>query len=189
MKKIAKVIYEANVVKRLSRIGFQLLGDGHESIGEHTFLTSVIAYFLAKQHKKIDLLKVLTMSIFHDFHEARTGDITKLAKFYVKRNQQKANIDIFKETDKQLNNLLIEYEKNKTLEAQITYEANIIALLVQLKPLAEHGNMHAEEWINANAKRLRLPKAIDLAKVIVKTDSQIWWDEIRTTLHQKEYLK
>lgn len=35
------------------------------------------------------------MSIFHDFHEGRTGEMDKVAKLYMTRHEDKANIDIF----------------------------------------------------------------------------------------------
>src|SRR3990167_7737317 len=115
-KKFTHLIYEAAVVKRLKRVGFQILGNGDETVGEHSFMTAVVAYFLAKE-LKADLVKVFEMSIFHDFHEARTGDVHKIATYYVRRNTKKANQDIFEHIDTELLALLEEYEKKKSLEA------------------------------------------------------------------------
>lgn len=184
LKNITNLVYEAAVVKRLQRTGWQILGDNEESIGEHTFMTSVIAYLLAKQ-LKANMEKVLAMSIFHDFHEARTGDMDKIATFYMKRDQGKANQDIFGSVDDELLITLAEYEEKKSLEARIVYEANIIALLVELKLLLEKGNAHAQEWIDGNIKRLRIPGAVALAEDLVKTSSQDWWKNIRDTLHEE----
>src|SRR5690348_5894938 len=121
-----KLIFEAAVVKRVKRTGWQILGGHDESVGEHTFMTCVIAYFLGKQ-LQADLLQVLTMAIFHDFHEARTGEVDKLAKFYITRDQDRANHDIFSAIDAELSRLLDVYEAKQTLEAKIVYEANVIA--------------------------------------------------------------
>lgn len=199
MKNITNLIYEAAVVKRLKRTGWQILGDNDEGVGEHTFMTAVIAYFLAKEifkgetlqvarsHlvKPVNLEMVLTMSIFHDFHEARTGDLDKIAKFYMTRDQEKANKDIFKGVDDALLETLDEYEKKETLEAKIVYEANIIAFLVELKLLEEKGNIHAREWIDGNLARLRLPEAVSLATDLAQTDSHDWWKHIRKSLHEE----
>ena len=57
-------------------------------------MTCVIAYFLAKE-LKANMETVLVMSIFHDFHEARTGESDKIARFYTTRDQDKANQHIF----------------------------------------------------------------------------------------------
>ena len=193
-KSITNIIFEAGIVKKLHRVGFQVLGNGEEPLGEHIFTTSVIAFFLAKelntsissvQAQKVNMEKVLTMSIFHDFHEARTGDVHKLQSLYVTRDTKKANDDIFKDIDSELLKNLEEYEEKKTLEAQIVYEANIIALLLALKPLSERGDPHATEWIEWNAKRLRLPAAITLAQQMISGNSQDWWKKERDMLHEK----
>ena len=184
LHQITNLIYEASVVKRLLRTGWQILGDNEEGVGEHTFMTSVIAYFLAKE-LSADMEKVLVMSVFHDFHEARTGDLDKIAKFYMTRDQDRANRDIFQGVDDELLATLEEYEKRTSPEAKIVYEANVIAFLVELKLLIEKGNTHAGEWLDANIKRLRIPQAVTLAGNLAKTSSQDWWKTIRQTLHEE----
>ncbi len=182
-KQIANIIYEAATIKRMKRVGFQILGNGEESIGEHSFMTAVIAYFLAKK-LHLDMGKVLTMSIFHDMHETRVGDAHKIALRYITRNQKKANIDIFGVVDADLLRLLEEYEEKKTIEAQIVFEANVIALLVRLKPLAERGDAHAEKWM-MNKNRIRTPEAVILVKMLLETDSQNWWLDIQNELEEE----
>lgn len=184
LKQIANLVYEAAVVKRMLRTGWQILGDNEEGVGSHTFITCVIAYFIAKE-LKANMETVLVMSIFYDFHEARTGDMDKIAKFYMTRNQNKANTDIFRGVDDELLETLNLYEKQESLEAKIVYEANVIAFLVELKLLIEKGNVHAQEWLDANLKRLRIHEAIELAKGLAQTDSQDWWKSIRKTLHEE----
>ncbi|OGG28919.1 hypothetical protein A2973_01280 [Candidatus Gottesmanbacteria bacterium RIFCSPLOWO2_01_FULL_49_10] len=184
VKHITNLIYEAAVVKRLKRTGWQILGDNDEGVGEHTFMTAVIAYFLGKQ-LNANLETVLTMSVFHDFHEARTGDLDKIATFYMTRDQEKANRDIFAGVDEPLLKTLETYEKKESLEARIVYEANVIAFLVELKLLEEKGNIHAREWIEGNLARLRIGEAIALAKDLASTDSHDWWKHIRKTLHEE----
>ena len=181
---LVNLIFESGTVKKLKRVGFQILGNGEEPLGEHIFTTSVIAYFLARQ-MKLDIEKVLVMSIFHDFHEARTGDVHKLQSLYVSRNEKKANEDLFRGVDDGLLAVLEEYEEKKTPEALIVYEANIIALLLALKPLAERGDPHALEWLDWNARRLRLPEAIELAEGIITGNSQDWWKKERDLLHDR----
>lgn len=194
LKHITNLVYEAAVVKRMKRTGWMILGDNEEGVGEHSFMTAVIAYFLAKQLNpsagsgqglKINMETVLVMSVFHDFHEARTGDLDKIAKFYMTRDQDKANRHIFKGIDDELLKTLDIYEQKKTLEARIVYEANVIAFAVELKLLIEKGNVHAQEWLDANTKRLRIPEAVALANNLSKTSSQDWWVTIRKTLHEE----
>lgn len=192
LKNITNLVFEAAVVKRMKRTGWMILGDNDEGVGEHSFMTSVIAYFLARQLNadpstklRINMETVLVMSVFHDFHEARTGDLDKIAKFYMTRDQDKANRDIFKDVDDELLNLLDTYEKKQILEARLVYEANVIAFAVELKLLIEKGNVHAKEWMDANTKRLRIPEAVALAESLASSSSQDWWESIRKTLHEE----
>ncbi len=185
-KKIANIIYEAATMKRMKRVGFQILGNGEETIGEHSFMTAVIAYFLAKK-LHLDIGKILTMSIFHDMHETRVGDAHKISLRYITRNQKKANQDIFGFVDTSLVQLLEEYEEKKSIEAQIVFEANVIALLVRLKPLVERGDMHAKKWM-MNKSRIRTPEGIALTKTLLETDSQDWWLDIQQEL-EEEYKR
>jgi putative hydrolase of HD superfamily len=186
-KQLTNLVFEAAVVKRMLRTGWQVMGDNEEALGGHVFMTAVIAYFLGKQ-LKLNMEKVLVMALFHDFHESRTGDMDKIAKYYMSRNQDKANKDIFAGVDDELLATLTEYEGKESEEARLVYEANVIAFLVELKLLVEKGNTHAQEWLDGNMTRLRIPEAIVLARDVAKMDSHDWWKNIRKTLH-KEFAR
>lgn len=191
LKQMTNIVYEASVVKRLQRTGWQIFGDNAEGVGEHSFITAVIAYFLAREiqkSQKINMEKILLMSLFHDFHEGRTGELDKIAKFYTTRYERKANIDIFKEIDAELLKMLDEYEDKQSLEARVVYEANVIAFSVEVKLLLEKGNVHAKEWLEANNKRLRIQESIELSKSLTKTDSHSWWQTLRKAIHE-EFMK
>ncbi len=191
-KRLTHLIYEAANVKRMLRTGWQRLGDNEEGVGEHSFMTAVIAYFLAKEinasdnpERKVSMEKVLIMSIFHDFHEGRTGEMDKMAKRYMTRHEDKANTDIFQGVDDALLATLNEYEEKQTLEAQIVYEANVIAFGVECRILMEKGNSHAKEWMDANSLRVRLPESVALMRALADTDSQDWWKDIRDAIHEE----
>lgn len=191
-KRLTNLIYEAANVKRMLRTGWQRLGDNEEGVGEHSFMTAVIAYLLARQinlqknsDRMVSMEKILVMSIFHDFHEGRTGEMDKVAKLYMTRHEDKANLDIFSGIDDELLAQLNEYEAKKTLEAQVVYEANVIAFGVECKILMERGNTHAKEWMDANSLRVRLPESIALMTALAGTDSQDWWKDIREAIHEE----
>lgn len=186
------LIYEGANVKRMLRTGWQRLGDNEEGVGEHSFMTAVIAYLLAREinaagdaSRKVAMEKIMLMSIFHDFHEGRTGEMDKVAKLYMTRHEDKANEDIFKGVDDDLLALLSEYEARKTLDAQVVYEANVIAFGVECKILMEKGNTHAKEWMDANSKRVRLSESVELMTSLATTDSQDWWKDIREAIHEE----
>lgn len=191
-KATTNLIYEAANVKRMLRTGWQRLGDNEEGVGEHSFMTAVIAYLLAREingqgkaNRSVSMEKVMLMSIFHDFHEGRTGEMDKVAKLYMTRHEDKANEDIFGEVDKELLELLTEYEAKQSLEALVVYEANVIAFGVECKILMERGNTHAKEWMDANSTRVRLPESVALMTSLAQTDSQDWWKDIRASIHEE----
>lgn len=186
------LVYEAANVKRMLRTGWQRLGDNEEGVGEHSFMTAVIAYFLAREindvgdpSRLVSMEKVMVMSIFHDFHEGRTGEMDKVAKRYMVRHEDKANEDIFRNVDDTLLALLNEYEARESLESLVVYEANVIAFGVECRILMEKGNTHAKEWMDGNSKRVRLPESVKLMESIAKTDSQDWWKRLREEIHEE----
>lgn len=191
-KQLTNLVYEAANVKRMLRTGWQRLGDNEEGVGEHSFMTAVIAYLLAREinedgnpDRRVSMEKILLMSIFHDFHEGRTGEMDKMAKRYMTRHEDKANEDIFRGVDDALLATLNEYEARESLEAQVVYEANVIAFGVECRILMERGNTHAKEWMDANSKRVRLPESVELMDALANTDSQDWWKAIREEIHEE----
>ncbi|KKR33469.1 MAG: hypothetical protein UT63_C0016G0008 [Candidatus Gottesmanbacteria bacterium GW2011_GWC2_39_8] len=183
---IADFLFEAQTLKRIKRTGWQILGENEENIADHLYLTAVIAYVLSTKIKA-DREKVLLMALFHDFHETRIGDLDKISLNYVTRDIKKANDDIFEKLPfgRDLVKILSEYETKKSLEAKIVYEANVLALLIELKTLVDKGSIHAGEWLSANKKRLKLKESKELADEIMSTDSQDFWKEIREKLHRE----
>ena len=75
MKKIAHLLFEAKMLKEIPRSGFHFLGAGKESIAEHSFCTTFIAYVMSQLEPTVDALKLTTMCLVHDLPEARTGDL------------------------------------------------------------------------------------------------------------------
>lgn len=189
---MVNLVYEAAVVKRLKRTGWQIMGDNEEGVGEHTFMTCVIAYLLAKQintnperQEKPNMETVMLMSVFHDFHEARTGELDKIAKLYTMRDEGKANQHIFSGVDDELLATLEAYEEKQSIEARVVYEANVIAFSVEVKLLLEKGNVHAADWLKSNDSRLRLPESIALAEKLAASDSHVWWKDLREVIRDE----
>ena len=48
-----------------------------ESIAEHSWRLSLMAYFISDEFPEADINKIIQMCIFHDMGEAFTGDTTK----------------------------------------------------------------------------------------------------------------
>jgi putative hydrolase of HD superfamily len=177
MKNIVNFLFEIGILKKTPRSGFQFLGTGNESVAEHTFRVAVIAYLLAKNEPKADMQKVVLMSLFHDFHEARTGDHNYVHKRYVTVDENKAVNDLARKLSfgQEIVSLIDEFNSRETLEAQLSQDADQLDFILELKRQQDLGNISAAEWLKYSAKRLITDFAKTLADEIVTTDSSDWW--------------
>ena len=94
MKNIANLLFEAKMLKEIPRSGFHFLGAGKESIAEHSFMTTFIAYVMSQLQPTVDAIKLTTMCLVHDLPEARIGDLNTVHKTYVTADEAKAVKDM-----------------------------------------------------------------------------------------------
>ena len=177
MKNIVNFLFEIGILKKTPRSGYQFLGTGSESVAEHSFRVAVIGYLLAKNEPKADMQKVVLMSLFHDFHEARTGDHNYVNKRYVTVNENKAVNDLARKLSfgQEIVSLIDEFNSRETIEAQLSQDADQLDFILELKRQQDLGNISAAEWLKYSVKRLITDFAKTLADEIVTTDSSDWW--------------
>ena len=177
MKNIANFLFEAGMLKRTPRSGFQFLGSGAESVAEHIFRTTYVGYALGKMEQNVDVDRLIKMCLFHDLPEARTGDLNYVNKKYVVADEQKAVRDLTTTLPfgGELLEIINEYEEGKTAEAILARDADQLEMILALKEYKDIGNNYAEEWLGFSLKRLRTETAKELAKIILETDSSLWW--------------
>jgi putative hydrolase of HD superfamily len=177
MRDIVNFLFEVGILKKIARSGYQFLGSGSESVAEHSFRVAVIAYLLAKNEPKADMQKVLLMSLFHDFHEARTGDHNYVNRRYVIVDEDKAVGDLAQKLPfgQEIVSLIDEFNSRGTLEARLSHDADQLDFILELKRQLDLGNRSAAEWLRYSVKRLITDFARKLANEIVKTDSSDWW--------------
>jgi putative hydrolase of HD superfamily len=177
MKRIANFLFEAGMLKRTPRTGFQFLGTGAESVAEHIFRTVYIGYVLGNLTEEADTDRIIKMCLFHDLPEARTGDLNYVNKKYVLADEKKAVKDL---TDtlpfgREMKDLIQEFMRGKSLEARLAYDADQLEMILALKEYKDLGNEYADEWLAFALKRLKTDTARLLAESILKTDSSLWW--------------
>jgi len=179
MKDIVNFLFEVGILKNTPRSGYQFLGSGGESVADHSFRVAVIAYLLGKNEPKADIQKVLLMSLFHDFHEARTGDHNYVNKRYVTVNEDKAVRDLAQKLPfgQEIVSLIDEFNSRETLEARLSQDADQLDFILELKRQLDLGNKSAAEWLRYAVKRLITDYAKELADEITKTGSSDWWFE------------
>ena len=179
MRDIVNFLFEVGILKNTPRSGYQFLGSGGESVADHSFRVAVIAYLLGKNEPKADIQKVLLMSLFHDFHEARTGDHNYVNKRYVTVNEDKAVRDLAQKLPfgQEIVSLIDEFKSRETLEARLSHDADQLDFILELKRQLDLGNKSAAEWLRYAVKRLITDYAKELADEITKTGSSDWWFE------------
>jgi putative hydrolase of HD superfamily len=177
MKNIANFLFEAGMLKRTPRSGFQFLGTGAESVAEHIFRTTYIGYALGKIAAEVDVDRLIKMCLFHDLPEARTGDLNYVNKKYVEANENKALSDLAQTLPfgNDISALIQEFIEGKTEEARLARDADQLEMILALKEYKDLGNKYADEWLEFSLKRLQTDSARKLAETILITDSSLWW--------------
>ena len=177
MKNIANLLFEAKMLKEIPRSGFHFLGAGKESIAEHTFSTTFIAYVISQLDPGIDALKLISMCLMHDLAEARTGDLNTVHKTYVTADEDKAIADTTRPLPfgASINGLIIEYNENQSIEAQLAHDADQLALILELKYLSDIGYAPPDTWLPHVLKRVQTKIAKKIAQSIMETHRDDWW--------------
>ena len=177
MKNIANLLFEAKMLKEIPRSGFHFLGAGKESIAEHSFMTTFIAYVMSQLQPTVDAIKLTTMCLVHDLPEARIGDLNTVHKTYVTADEAKAVKDMtaglpFGEA---IADLIDEYNEGRSTEARLAHDADQLSLILELKYLSDIGYAPPDKWLPPVLNRLQTKIAKKIAQRIMKTNRDDWW--------------
>ena len=182
LKKIIDWLFEISVLKKIKRSGWRNIGiENPDSVAEHIFLTTQIAYILGKM-EKINAERAALISLFHDTGEARIGDLNLLSKIYLKteKAEEKAFFDQIKNlpAQKEIENLYKEWKEQKTKESIVARDADWLEAAVQAKIYLDSGNKLAKLWIDYYENQLKTKSAKKLIGVLKKTKIDDWWKKI-----------
>jgi putative hydrolase of HD superfamily len=177
MKHIANLLFEAKMLKEIPRSGFHFLGSGKESIAEHTFSTTFIAYVMSQLEPDIDALRLITMSLVHDLPEARIGDLNTVHKTYVTANEAKAVKDTTENLPfgSSIVDLIDEFNEGRSYEAKLARDADQLSLILELKYLSDIGYAPPDKWLPHVLKRIKTDVAKKIAQSIMETNRDDWW--------------
>lgn len=176
LTRLADFLFEVSMLRRTPRTGYQFLGSGSENVAEHSFGTAVIGYTLAKM-AGADAAQTVLLCLFHDIHEARTGDFNYVNKLYNTHDSRRALADGLKGTglSQPVLELHDELEGAQSLEARLAQDADQLDLMVNLKEALDLGNVYAKKWLDCALGRLRTPQGREVAQAIMTTDHTDWW--------------
>ena len=130
-------------------------GGRHESVAEHSWMMTLMAFFMRDEFPEVDMNKVIKMCIIHDLGEAFTGDIPSFDKT---ENDEKIEEELLYGWVKSLpsnyaEEMLSLYDEMAKRE---TKEAKVYKAIDGLEAVIQHNFSDLSTWI---------PKEYELNKV------------------------
>ncbi len=177
LQQITDFIYEAGILRHTPRSGFWFLGSGQQSVAEHLFRTTLIAYALAYLTPKANKDRVLFMALIHDLGEGRTSDLNYVHQRYGRLAEDAAFEDIAQVVPfgHEMRDAYAEEHKRATLEAKLVKDADVLEWIASLREEEVKGNKKAREWSDIGMKRLTTPVAKKIGKLLMETRPDAWW--------------
>lgn len=174
--RLADFCNEVGMLRHTPRSGYAFLGSGRENVAEHSYRVSVLGYALARL-AGADPARVTFFCLFHDLHEARTGDFNYVNHRYNECRAREALEDATQGTGlaEDILGFWDELADGRSLEAELAHDADQLDLICNLHVELSKGNAFAEEWLDSALKRLRTPLARELAEAVLRTDPNRWW--------------
>lgn len=147
-------------------------GGRHESVAEHSWMMTVMSFFLRDEFPEADMDKVTKMCIVHDLGECFTGDIPAFEKGDSQEDKEETLLFSWVATlpepyRQELAALYQEMKERKTLEARI-YKA-----IDSLEAVIQHNDSDLSTW---------LPLEYDLN--VTYGDDKVAFSEYLTQLRQ-----
>ncbi len=117
-----------------------------ESVAEHCWRLTIMAYFLGDEFPGADMNRVIRMCIFHDMGEAFTGDIPTFEKSGEdeRREEEILHTWVKELPEPYCTDLSVLYRE---MEEQVTTEARIYKALDKLEALISHNEADISTWL------------------------------------------
>ena len=134
-RKLLDVLAVAERLKDTTRHSYTSKGR-HESVAEHSWMMTLMAFFMRDEFPEADMDKVIRMCVIHDLGEAFTGDIPTFEKTKADEKKEDALLEDWVRSlpgmyADELTELYMEMNERKTLEAKIYKAIDGMEALVQ----------------------------------------------------------
>jgi len=145
----------------------------HESVAEHSWMMTLMAFFMKDEFPDVDMDKVIKMCIIHDLGEAFTGDIPTFEK--TAANEQTEEDLLFRWVnslpEKYASEMIALYDEMAKRE---TVEAKVYKAIDGLEALIQHNISDLSTWI---------PKEYELNKTYA--DDKVAFSEYLKTVREE----
>lgn len=121
-------------------------GGRHESVAEHSWRMTLMAYFLKEEFPEADIDKVIRMCMIHDLGEAFTGDIPTFEKTQADEEKEENLLYGWVRTlpEPFASEMLSMYEE---MAARESLEARIYKAIDSLEAVIQHNESALDTWI------------------------------------------
>lgn len=190
LEKQIQFIIEIDKVKEIFRQNFISDGTRKENDAEHSWHLAVMAFILCEHFpEKVDLSKVLKMTLMHDLVEIDAGDTycydeeAGVDKIWREKQAAQRLYSILPDDQaKEFFELWKEFEDSKTPEARYT------AILDRIQPLILNLQSHGKSWKDHNISHEQVIKRTR----IIQENSEVLWGIVKNIIDEailRGYLK
>lgn len=118
----------------------------HESVAEHSWMMTLMAYFMKDEFPEVDMNKVIQMCIIHDLGECFTGDIPTFDKTQSNEETEENLLYSWVKSlpENYANEMIALYEE---MTERKTIEAKIYKAIDGLEALIQHNISDLSTWI------------------------------------------
>ena len=144
-----------------------------ESVAEHSWMMTLMAYFMKDEFPEVDMDKVIRMCIIHDLGECFTGDVPTFDKTKVHEENEEKLLYSWVRTlpENYANEMIALYEE---MAERKTIESKIYKAIDGLEALIQHNISDLSTWI---------PKEYELNKTYA--DDKVAFSEYLTELREE----
>lgn len=183
-KSLVHFFFELGLFKKIEHCGSKFAGIKHpDTLGEHSCRAAQIGYCLAAIEGG-NPERVSAMCLMHDIGEIRIGDAHRIAQRYLQTlaAEKKAVLEqtenLGSPLQKNIRALWQEFHDQKTLDARVARDADLLETILQAKEYLDTGYRAAERWIANGGKYLKTKTAKKLLREMKTTEFTDWWDHL-----------
>ncbi len=176
--------FELGMMKKIAHCGTKFAGVKHpDTLAEHTCRAAQIGFALALA-ENANPEKVAAMCLMHDIGEIRIGDAHRIAQRYLKtlpaekKAVEEQTNPLPEPLKKHIRSLWQEFHGQKTLDAKVARDADLLETMLQAKEYFDLGHRAAKRWLENGSKYLKTKTAKHLFRAMQKTQFSDWWDHL-----------